>query len=80
MKIYVCIGSCCHKRHSYTIMKELKSLIDVNNLSDSIEVLSAFCLGQCKNGVTLKINDQIITSVTMDNLEEIFFKYINIKP
>lgn len=79
MDIQVCIGSCCHKRSSYSIIKKLKSMVKENEQCDSINVCSAFCLGNCKDGVTIKVNEQIITGITMENIEDVFYKYVDVK-
>lgn len=76
MDIQVCIGSSCHKRNSYDILKRIKALIEQNNLSETVDVASAFCLGHCKDGATIKIDDQIITCVSMENIDDIFDKYV----
>lgn len=76
MIIKVCIGSSCHKRKSYDIIKRLRQLIDRNNLTEDINVVSAFCLGHCKDGVTIKVDSQIITGVSVTNVDDIFKNYI----
>lgn len=79
MIIYVCIGSSCHQKLSYAVMKEIKSLIGENGLDDKVKLQSAFCLGHCADGITIKINDEIITGVGMGNIAEIFkAKVLNI--
>ncbi|MDD4716116.1 MAG: NAD(P)H-dependent oxidoreductase subunit E [Oscillospiraceae bacterium] len=72
MNVYVCIGSSCHQKSSYSIMKELKSLIDENGLEDKVSLNSAFCLGHCAEGVTMKIDEDIITGVGLGNIEDVF--------
>lgn len=76
MIIQVCIGSACHKRGSYHVMKKAKELIHQHNLEDSVSVQAAFCLGHCANGISIKIDDKLILGVSKDNLEEIFEQYI----
>lgn len=76
MIIKVCIGSSCHKRKSYDIIKRLRNLIKQHNLTEDIDVVSAFCLGHCKDGVTIKIDNQIITGVSVDNIDAVFKEYI----
>ena len=76
MDICVCIGSACHKNNSYNIMKELKRLVDENGIGNTINIVSAFCLGHCKEGVTMKIGDQLITGVSEENIEDIFYQYV----
>lgn len=72
MVIYVCIGSACHHRASYAVMKRIKSLIGENGLENSVSLNSAFCLGHCADGVTIKIDDELITGVGLGNIDDLF--------
>ncbi|MEA4891267.1 MAG: NAD(P)H-dependent oxidoreductase subunit E [Peptococcaceae bacterium] len=76
MIIQVCIGSACHKRGSYHVMKKAKELITQHGLEDSVTVQAAFCLGQCANGISIKVDDKLILGVSKDNLEETFNQYV----
>lgn len=72
MIIYVCIGSSCHQKTSYAVVKEMKHLIGENGLEEKVRLQPAFCLGRCADGVTIKIDDEIITGVGMGNIAELF--------
>ncbi len=76
MEIYVCIGSSCHLRGSYDIIELLKKNIKLNNLEEKIDLKASFCLGKCTSGVTIKVNDEIITGVSKENFDEVFNKYV----
>ncbi|MGH4122018.1 MAG: (2Fe-2S) ferredoxin domain-containing protein [Clostridium sp.] len=76
MDILVCIGSSCHVRGSYSIMNELKAMITEKHLDSGVHVNPAFCLGYCREGVTIKVDEQLITGVTKENLTEVFDKYV----
>jgi NADH:ubiquinone oxidoreductase subunit E len=76
MNILVCIGSSCHVRGSYKIMTELKAMITENDLDSQVQVQVAFCLGYCRDGVTIKVDEQLVTGVTKENLTEVFDKYV----
>ena len=74
MNISVCIGSSCHLRGSYDIIQKLKELIAQGGLEEKVNLNAAFCLGQCTHGCTIRIDEDIITGVTKDNIEEILRK------
>lgn len=76
MEVRVCIGSSCHLRGSYDIINLMKSNIEKNKLDDKINLAAAFCLGKCGEGVSIKIDEQIISGVTNENFEEVFDTYI----
>ena len=33
---------------------------------------ASFCLGHCAEGVTIKIDDEIVTGLTGDNVKQVF--------
>ena len=71
--IQVCVGSSCHLKGSHTIVKLMKKAIAENNLQDKVELKATFCLGKCGvAGVSVKIDNEIITGVTKENFNEIF--------
>lgn len=76
MEVRVCIGSSCHLRGSYDIINLMKSHIEENNLVDKVNVAAAFCLGKCGEGVSVKVDEQVISGVTTDNFEKVFTTYI----
>nr|WP_207751736.1 (2Fe-2S) ferredoxin domain-containing protein [Clostridium rhizosphaerae] len=76
MTITVCIGSSCHLKGSYNIVSELQKLIADNNLESQTEIKASFCLGECKNGVCVKVEDGPVISVNKDNIDEFFNEHI----
>jgi NADH:ubiquinone oxidoreductase subunit E len=76
MNIYVCVGSSCHLKGSYKIINLMKENIAKNSLEDKVNLSAAFCLGKCTNGVSIKIDDEIICGVSAENFMEIFNKHV----
>jgi NADH:ubiquinone oxidoreductase subunit E len=77
MNILVCIGSSCHKRGSYEVLSRIRELVHENALENTVKVNFSFCLGQChQGGVTIKIDDQLICRVGMENIDDIFKQYV----
>ena len=73
MTILVCIGSSCHVKGSYNIKNFFEEKISEHNLNNDVILQVSFCLGHCKkNGVTIKIDDELISGVTIDNINDIF--------
>ena len=80
MEIKVCVGSSCHLKGSYDVIQKLKSLIEEKELENKIELKASFCLGNCSNGVSMKIDDDsiylidnvpLIDGYSSDELKEI---------
>ena len=73
MIISVCVGSSCHLKGSYDVIELFKAALANNNLADKVTLKATFCLGKCGvAGVSVKIDDEIITGVTTGNFDEIF--------
>jgi NADH:ubiquinone oxidoreductase subunit E len=72
MNIYICVGSSCHIKGSYDIIQLMKQAIAEHQLEDRITLSAAFCLGRCTDGVSVKINDEIVCGVSRDNFPDFF--------
>ena len=76
MIVKVCVGSSCHLKGSYDVIKKLEELIEKHGLKDKVVLKGNFCLGHCDKGVTVKVNDQFLENVNKDNIEEKFIKEV----
>jgi NADH:ubiquinone oxidoreductase subunit E len=79
MVINVCVGSSCHLKGSYEVVETLKRLIAEQNLGDKIELKASFCLGNCSNGVSMKVDDEFVLNANPENIEQIFNEQIKTK-
>lgn len=71
MKVTICIGSSCHLKGSREVVESLQRLVAENGIEDKVELGGAFCMGNCQNGVSVKVNDEIF-SVTPDTVQSFF--------
>lgn len=76
MEIRVCIGSSCHLRGSYDIINLIKNGLEENGLTDKVNLAAAFCLGKCGTGVSIKVDDRVISGVTVENFNDVFNQYV----
>lgn len=74
--INVCIGSACHLKGSYKVIKRLQSIISEKGLTNKVSVRAAFCLGECTKAVAVRVNDDDVVSVVPEKVDEFFEKYI----
>jgi len=74
--ITVCVGSACHLKGAYNIIDIFQKLIETNEVSDSVALKGSFCLGKCSKGVSVKIDDSEVMSVTTVCAESFFEKYV----
>ncbi|MCD8300964.1 MAG: (2Fe-2S) ferredoxin domain-containing protein [Clostridiales bacterium] len=57
MKVTICIGSACHLKGSRLVIEQLQHLVNVNGLSDKVELTGTFCSGHCGDNVHVTIGD-----------------------
>lgn len=74
--IEICIGSACHIKGSYQVIQEMKRLLQEHKLTAKVELKSAFCLGKCGEGVSVRLNNETVYKVDAAHVEEFFLKYI----
>lgn len=68
MEIKVCIGSACHLKGSYDVIKNIKEYLEEYDLENMIVLKSAFCLGNCSEAVSVQIDDLNVISMSPDSV------------
>jgi NADH:ubiquinone oxidoreductase subunit E len=76
LQIFICVGSSCHLKGSYQIIKIFEELIKLKKLQDKVELKASFCLGHCTKGVSVKVEDEFLEGLTISNAREMFEDYI----
>jgi len=71
VELSICVGSACHLKGSYDVIEKFKDYVNDNNLTNSIVIKAAFCLGHCTEAVSVKFNDEIY-SVEPKTVESFF--------
>lgn len=74
-ELSVCVGSSCHLKGSYDIVKQFKKYVNDYNLENDIIIKGAFCLGHCTEAVSVKFNNTIY-SVNKENAKNFFEKIV----
>ena len=72
VSISVCIGSACHLKGSPGVISELQRLIKERGLDKRVERKASFCLGDCMNGVCVKLNGELLGRFDIANTEAMF--------
>ena len=70
MKVTICIGSSCHLKGSRQVIERLQELVEKNKV-ENVELGGAFCMKNCVNGVSVKVDDEIY-SVKPETVDEFF--------
>ena len=73
MNIQICVGSSCHLKGSEQVVHLFQKAIEERNLADKITLAGSFCIGRCnREGVTVQVDDEIITGVTPETFDSFF--------
>ncbi len=70
--ISVCVGSSCHLKGSYDIIRIFKELIKEHNLEGKWELRAEFCCNNCRSPVSVRIDESKPYSVDVDNAAAFF--------
>lgn len=77
MIVQVCVGSSCHLKGTSEIVARLQHAIEEHHLEDDVALAGSFCIGKCNRlGVTIQIDDEIHTGITVETLNDFFRNYI----
>ena len=77
VEVKVCVGSACFLKHAPDIVEYINKKIETEDLWDKIILSGSFCAGKCNRiGVTIFVNDQVYTGVTVDEIEKFWNEQI----
>lgn len=76
LQIKVCIGSSCHLKGSYDVIRSLQAAIAQHGLQEQVELQAGFCLGQCMHGVVVQVGEQRILGVLPEQANELFTEHV----
>lgn len=69
--VQVCVGSSCHLKNSERIVELLQKYVADTKNEENILLTGSFCTGRCNRfGVTVTVDDDIVTGVTEENFKE----------
>ena len=77
MIIQICVGSSCQLKGAPEIVELLQKAIAENGLEDEVNLVGSFCIGQCNRvGVTVQVDDDVYTGVTIESFREFFSEHV----
>ena len=74
--VTVCVGSSCHIKGARDMIAHFNDFITKKGLQDKVELKGAFCMERCGEGINWKINDEIITSPSVEDGTKMFRKRV----
>lgn len=75
-EVTVCVGSSCHLKGSYQVVKTFESLIKEYALQEKLKLKASFCQGQCQGGIAVTFDGEYLPNVTMLNCKQVFLDTI----
>lgn len=77
MIIQICVGSSCHLKGSAEIVELLQKAVQDNHIEDKVTLAGSFCIGKCNRvGVTVQVDDDVCTGITIENFREFFSEHV----
>ncbi len=76
VEVSVCVGSSCHMKGSYQVIKTFTELIKQNHFENIVTLKASFCMGKCLEGIACTVNGEILTKVGFANAEQVFYEHI----
>ncbi|PLX33175.1 MAG: hypothetical protein C0604_03985 [Clostridiales bacterium] len=75
MEISICVGSACHLKGSYDVIRAMEKLVKEKGMEDAITIKAAFCLGQCTKAVSVQFDGKI-HSVRKETVGDFFENHV----
>ncbi len=72
MEITVCVGSSCHIKGSHSFIDYLKNAISAYSLEEKIVLKASFCMGNCSEGINIKVDNERIVLHSLEDLKTLF--------
>lgn len=70
--VAVCIGTGCFLCGSHQVLDQLVHLAEDAGVASKVNLAATFCLEHCSDGVSVRVNDKILTGVSPENVEKFF--------
>jgi len=77
--VTVCVGSSCHIKGARQMIGRFNDVLAKEGLQDKVELKGSFCMEHCGKGINWKIDDQIVSSSTVEEGAETFRELIKSK-
>ncbi len=68
LKVSVCVGTSCYLRGAQELLHQLIRVVEENHWHSLVEVEASFCFEQCSQGPTVRVNQDVITQATVEEV------------
>jgi NADH:ubiquinone oxidoreductase subunit E len=70
--VTVCVGSSCHIKGARQMIDRFNELLKTHGLSDRVELKGSFCMERCGEGLNWQIDEEQLTSASVEEAVETF--------
>jgi NADH:ubiquinone oxidoreductase subunit E len=64
--VTVCVGSSCHIKGARQVIMRFNQMLEEAELQKEVELKGSFCMERCGEGLNWQINDEPMTSASVD--------------
>lgn len=76
VEVVICVGSSCHMKGSYKVVQTFKEMAEEHKVSDKIHIKASFCMKNCVNGISISVNNKLVSGVNISNASDKFLELI----
>jgi NADH:ubiquinone oxidoreductase subunit E len=70
--VTVCVGSSCHIKGARQVIDRFNELLKTHGLAERIELKGSFCMERCGEGLNWQIDEEPLTSGSVEEAVETF--------
>jgi NADH:ubiquinone oxidoreductase subunit E len=74
--VTICVGSSCHIKGAREMIAQFNDFLSKEGLQDKVELKGSFCMERCGEGINWKINDEVLSSSSVEEGTEVFRKKV----
>jgi len=74
--VTVCVGSSCHIKGARDMIAYFNDFLTKEGLTNRVELKGSFCMERCGEGINWQINDEILSSPSVQAGAEMFRKKV----
>jgi len=75
--VTICVGSSCHIKGAREMIGRFNDFLIKEDLEDKVELKGSFCMERCGEGINWKINDEIVSSPSVEKGVKMFQKKVH---
>lgn len=72
--VTVCVGSSCHIKGARQVIERFSELTRAHGLADQVELKGSFCMERCGEGLNWQIDQEPISSSSVEEAVQTFIE------